>query len=356
MKILITGVCGFVGSRLAFSLKDRLAEVEIVGLDNLSRRGSETNLAPLKAVGCQVFHGDVRSDEDVREIPKVDWIIDCAANPSVMAGLSGGTRQLVGHNLGGTLNLLEKCRADQAGLVLLSSSRVYSIEALNALPLEATKTRLRPTPFTEGSSVAGFSERGVSEAFPTTAPISIYGATKLASEVMALEYGSAFGFPVWINRCGVIAGSGQFGRIDQGIFSFWIYQWLKSGRLSYIGFGGRGLQVRDFLAPSDLSNLVHKQLTLVPGDRPRIVNVGGGNDRAMSLAELSAWCREAIGSDVAVLNSTESRPFDIPYFVTDSSLAEQVWQWAPQERAHDTLEGILKWAQANRDLLAVFGS
>ena len=58
---------------------------------------------------------------------------------------------------------------------------------------------------------------------------------------MALEYAAAFGFPLWIDRCGVIAGPGQFGRIDQGIFSYWIYQWQRGKPLSYIGFGGKGL-------------------------------------------------------------------------------------------------------------------
>jgi CDP-paratose 2-epimerase len=85
----------------------------------------------------------------------------------------------------------------------------------------------------------GFSELGVSENFSTTAPISLYGATKLASEVMALEYATMFDFPLWIDRCGVIAGAGQFGKPDQGIFSFWIYQWLLGKPLKYIGFGGR---------------------------------------------------------------------------------------------------------------------
>ena len=114
MKILITGIAGFVGSRLAEFFKTNIADCEIVGIDNLSRRGSETNLAFLKTLGCQFIHGDIRVTDDVNDLPKVDWIVDCAANPSVLAGINGGTSQLIGHNLQGTLNILEKCRKDNA--------------------------------------------------------------------------------------------------------------------------------------------------------------------------------------------------------------------------------------------------
>jgi len=70
-------------------------------------------------------------------------------------------------------------------------------------------------------------------------PLSLYGSTKLASETLALEYGAAYGFPVWINRCGVLAGAGQFGTAKQGIFLFWLHAWHSRRPLRYIGFGGK---------------------------------------------------------------------------------------------------------------------
>jgi CDP-paratose 2-epimerase len=352
VKLLITGAAGFVGSRLAEELKARFADLELVGVDNLSRRGSETNLPLLSRLGCAFFHGDVRNEEDLAELPRVDWVLDCAANPSVLAGIAGGTRPLVAHNLGGTLNVLEKCRRDGAGLVLLSSSRVYSIAALAGLPLDEAGTRVRLRP---GAALpAGVSVAGVSESFSTAAPISLYGATKLASEVMALEYGATFGFPVWIDRCGVIAGPGQFGKIDQGIFAFWIYQWLRRRPLAYIGYGGSGLQVRDFLAPGDLAVLLERQLRARDRQAPRVVNVGGGEARAMSLRELSDWCRKAIGTEHPIGSVAETRPFDIPYYVTDSALAEEVWGWRPTEPRDQTLEAMLRWARENPAALEVF--
>src|SRR6185312_13208555 len=97
---------------------------------------------------------------------------------------------------------------------------------------------------------------GVAENFSTQAPVSLYGSAKLASELLSLEYGEAFGFPVFVNRCGVLAGAGQFGKADQGIFSFWIHSWKSKRPLKYIGFGGQGHQVRDCLHPRDLTTLL----------------------------------------------------------------------------------------------------
>ena len=354
MKILITGAAGFVGSRLAQAFRASLENVTLLGLDNLSRRGSETNLPLLRELGCQFVHGDVRNLDDVQALPKADWIVDCAALPNVMAGINGGSAQLVGHNLIGTLNLLEKCRQDRAGFLMLSTSRVYSIDRLREIPLQTQGERFVPDtsqPFPTGSGA-----QGITEAFSTMAPVSLYGATKLASEVMALEYALAYDFPLWINRCGVIAGPGQFGKIDQGIISFWLYQWMQGKPLSYIGFGGRGCQVRDFLHPTDLAALICRQLQAPNHDGPKIINAGGGTESAISLRELSGYCASKYDSHRDVAAVPETRPFDIPYYVTDNFLAESVWNWKPQMSSTETLDSIADWAETNRALIeAGFG-
>jgi CDP-paratose 2-epimerase len=352
MRLLVTGICGFVGSELSEALLGRISGLEIVGIDNLSRRGSELNLARLKGLGCRVVHGDIRLPEDLDELPRVDWVLDCAAIPTVLAGLTGGVSQLVGNNLTGTLHLLEKCRRERAGLIILSSSRVYSIPALGAIPLRRTADRFEidtSVPLPEGISA-----EGVGESFSTEAPVSLYGGTKLASERMALEYGYAFNFPVRLNRCGVIAGPGQFGRIDQGIFSYWVYQWIRRRRLAYIGFGGEGFQVRDFLAPVDLADLVALQLQEPARNAPAIVNVGGGRDRSLSLRQLSAFCERATSISHQIESEPETRPYDIPYYVTDCGLVDRHWGWQPQEPAERTLEAIVRWAHDHRDQLSSF--
>ena len=363
MKILITGICGFVGSTLAHSLLDSVPALQLVGLDNFIRPGAESNRAALKARGVKLFHGDIRAASDLEPLPAVDWVVDAAANPSVLAGIDGKTssRQLIEHNLLGTVNMLEFCKTHRAGFVLLSTSRVYSIAPLASLPVVIDRGAYRPD--TEQPLPAGVSAAGVHESFATTAPVSLYGATKLTSEALALEYGETFNFPVWVNRCGVLAGAGQFGRPDQGIFAYWINTHLRRRPLKFIGFDGLGHQVRDCLHPRDIAPLLLKQFACPepaeraattppapaaagPGLSPRICNVAGGADASMSLRQLTAWCDGRFGAHSAA-SDPQPRPFDIPWMVLDSTHASKVWGWQPQTPLLAVLEEIAVHAQKN---------
>jgi CDP-paratose 2-epimerase len=350
MKVLITGICGFVGSRLAVAIRERLPQTEVFGIDNLLRPGSERNRVDLASKKIKFLHGDVRMRSDVEAIPACDWVIDAAANPSVLAGVDGRSspRQLGEHNLVGTLNILEYCREKKAGLVLLSSSRVYSIRDLAALPVREHK-RAFVLDAAKSSSV-GVSEAGMAESFPVRQPISLYGATKLSSEIMAVEYGSTFGFPVWIDRCGVLAGAGQFGTAEQGIFSYWLHAHAARLRLRYIGFGGCGYQVRDAFHPEDLADLVTAQMRRDPPADP-IYNAGGGASNAMSLAQLTRWCDDRFGK-----HQPESdpwpRPYDIPWVVIDSTRISQEFGWAPKCSLSSILEEIAIHVRNNPDWLA----
>ncbi len=353
MKILVTGACGFVGSTLIRRWVEQGAH-EIVGLDNFMRPGSEQNRAALRALGVAVRHADIRLASDFETLPGVDVVVDAAANPSVLAGIDGHTssRQLVEHNLIGTVNVLEYCRAHRATLVALSTSRVYALTPLAGLPVRVVDDAFEPD---EGSLLpAGLTSQGVDETFSTASPVSLYGATKLASEQLALEYGSTYNFPVWVNRCGVLAGAGQFGRADQGIFAYWVNSWLRKRTLRYIGFGGRGHQVRDCLHPADLVPLIDRQITTGDQDLPRVTNVGGGVQSARSLAQLSAWCRSRLG-DRPVEPVLDTRPFDIPWMVLDSSLARDRWNWAPFRTTESILEEILNHATQHPDWLDLTG-
>lgn len=351
MKVFISGVCGFVGSKLALGLLRSGHEVS--GCDNFIRPGSERNLPLLEAAGVEVWRGDVRFEKDLERAGGMSWIVDAAANPSVLAGVDGMTssRELLEHNLWGTVNLLETCRREGAGMILLSTSRVYSIEALCALPL-----KVKGEAFVMEESGGSFSPSGIMEEFSTNAPISFYGASKLASEQIALEYGAAFDFPVWINRCGVMAGAGQFGRADQGIFSYWIHSWARGAPLKYIGFDGMGHQVRDCLHPEDLLDLVLKQMMFPAqgegGRRPRILNVGGGAASAMSLRELSSWCTAEFGPRDVIADLT-SRPFDLPWVVLDSSRSGEIWRWKPRRTVRDICSEIARHARENPDWLDI---
>lgn len=355
MKILITGACGFVGSTLARELRAHLGNsgLEISGIDNLCRPGSELNRRAMDSLGISVRHGDIRMASDLEAVGAVDWVIDAAANPSVLAGVDGRTssRQLVEHNLQGTVNLLEFCKQHRAGFILLSTSRVYSIPPLADLAVEVVDGAFRPAK--RGDAILGLSKEGVSEEFSTAPPVSLYGATKVASELLALEYHHTFGLPVWIDRCGVMAGAGQFGHPAQGIFSYWINAHLRRQPLRYIGFGGSGFQVRDCLHPRDLVPLLLKQMEVRGADpRPRVVNVSGGNASSMSLAQLTAWCDERFGPH-RVDASTEPRPFDIPWMVLDSAKASRIWDWSPRVSVGEILSEIAEHARQNPEWLQI---
>jgi CDP-paratose 2-epimerase len=296
------------------------------------------------------LHGDLRNPSDIESLPACDWIIDAAANPNVLAGIDGKTssRQLVEHNLTGTTNLLEFAKHWKSGLILLSTSRVYSIAALAKISVKQQGQRFVPA--LEQAFPIGATERGISEDFSTEPPLSLYGATKRASEILALEYAETFGLPLFINRCGVLAGAGQFGKIDQGIFSYWIHSYARKRPLKFIGFDGSGFQVRDCLHVHDLARLVERQLNFPDKKAPKICNVSGGLQQSASLKELSDWCAARFGK-VAIHAEPKNRPFDIAWVVLDSARAEEHWTWSPKISLHKIWEEIARHAEENPNWL-----
>jgi CDP-paratose 2-epimerase len=355
VKILVSGSCGFVGRCIIEQLLAHDSQLSLYGVDNFSRAGSHLNVEPLKAIGVSVIHGDVRTASDLESLPSVDWIIDAAANPSVLAGVDGKTssRQLLENNLYGTINLLELAKRFGAGFTLISTSRVYSAKALAGLPTVSSGKAMHVD--TSATLPKGVSGAGVSEEFSTEPPLSLYGVSKLASELIALEYADAFDMPVWINRCGVLAGAGQFGRADQGIFAYWINAYLRRANLRYIGFDGTGSQTRDCCHPADLVPLLLAQFRQSGKEKPRIVNLGGGAKNAISLAQLSDWCAERFGAR-QVESDRQARPFDVPWLVMDYGLAQQTWEWKPTRDLQSILDEIATHAEARPDWLQISGA
>ncbi|TAN63101.1 NAD-dependent epimerase/dehydratase family protein, partial [bacterium] len=115
--ILITGGAGFIGSNLAVSFKRKYPGLKIIALDNLKRRGSELNLARLKSERISFIHADIRNPEDLCLEHGFGLMIECSAEPSVMAGVGNNPAYIINTNLTGTINCLELCRKHRADIV-----------------------------------------------------------------------------------------------------------------------------------------------------------------------------------------------------------------------------------------------
>jgi CDP-paratose 2-epimerase len=344
MRVLISGGAGFVGSHLARAFRGKWPKGEVVVLDNLRRRGSEMNLPLFKQAGIRFAHGDVRNRSDLFELEgNFDCFVDASAEPSVLAGLKGDPDYVIETNLGGTLNALAFARARAGTFVFLSTSRVYSMEPLRRLSLKETPTRFECAP---DQKVEGLRGGALTESFSTATARSLYGASKLASEMFVQEYAGTYGMKAVINRCGVLCGPGQFGKTDQGVFSLWVFNHLFNQPLKYLGYGGKGKQVRDLLHPADLFDLVEKQIAALKAPSAKIYNAAGGIPGSVSLAEFTALCREATGREVPIESQAETHGADVPYLVLDSSAAAKDFGWQPKRSPKDIATEIAAWAKS----------
>lgn len=337
-RVLVTGGAGFVGSNLCVHLATARPDWDVVALDNLMRRGSELNLPRLRAAGVRFVHGDVRVKGDLLSLARLDAVVECSAEPSALAGVDGSPEYVVQTNLLGAANCLELARRDAAQLIFLSTSRVYPYGPLDALPHTETPTRFE------------LADRvGIDESFPLSGPRTIYGATKLAAELLIAEYAAAYGLATVIDRCGVIAGPWQMGRVDQGVFTWWALAHVLGRPLRYIGYGGSGKQVRDLLHVDDLAALVTEQL-----DEPwrwagETVNVGGGRDVSLSLAETTDLCAELSGNTVPVEASGQERPGDVRIYLSDCSRLHAHTDWRPRHDARSILADVVRWIEDERE-------
>jgi CDP-paratose 2-epimerase len=346
-RVLVTGGAGFVGSNLSIALAAG-SDREVIAFDNLHRRGSELNLPRLEDAGVRFVRGDVREPRDLGRLPRIDAIVECSAEPSVMSGVSGDTSYVFHTNLTGAYNCLELARRDRAGMVFLSTSRVYPVAALESIRLEEGPTRYE---IAAEQELEGVSPAGVSERFPMRGARTLYGSTKYAAELLIDEYRASFGIRAVVDRCGVIAGPWQMGKVDQGVFTHWMFSHHFGHALRYIGYGGSGKQVRDLVHIDDLTGLVRDQLSDLERWDGLVLNVGGGAEVSLSLLETTEICRRMTGNEVEIEPVAEGRPGDVPIYLSDCTELYRYTDWRPQRDAEQTLRDIHNWIAENEDAL-----
>jgi CDP-paratose 2-epimerase len=309
-NILITGGAGFVGSTLSIGLKLRYPNYRIIALDNLRRRGSELNLSRLREAGVEFVHGDIRNQEDLTEFTQLDFILDASADPSVLSGINSPVMPLINANLGGTVNCLELAQKTGAAFIFLSTSRIYPIRNLEIAAFEELDTRFI---WKDEQTMRGISSKGVTEDFPLEGSRSFYGTTKLASELLITEYNELKGLKSTINRCGVISGPWQMGKVDQGVLVLWLARHYNN----------------------------------------QTINVGGGLENSFSLQELTILCEEITGNKIRIKPVMENRTADVRIYVSDCSKLNQIngGAWKPKKSMKDLVADTFAWMQANENNL-----
>jgi len=346
-RILITGGAGFIGSNLACFLKGALKNHEIICMDNLVRAGSEINAARLKKSGVIFKKGDVRKKNDLLRFSRIDTIIDCCAEPSVLAGFDDPV-YTIDTNLIGTINCLELAKKEKCHMIFLSTSRVYPIRLINDIPYDEKDSRFD---YKEDAKGVGYSFDGISEEFNLNGVRSLYGATKMASEHLIHEYIDIFGIRAVINRFGVIAGPWQMGRIDQGLIGYWIARHLYGGTLKFIGYKGSGKQLRDVLHVDDLCELVLYEMLHMKELNSLVFNVGGGRNRTFSLLELTGLARKITGRTMDITPILEPRRADVRIYITDNGYVSKLTGWKPKRSLGDVVEDTYQWMKENKDQL-----
>jgi len=344
-SVVIAGGAGFIGSSIGVRLLQK--GWKVTSLDNLSRRGSDALMRRVTDLGGQFVHGDIRCPEDFRKLT-ADYsaFIDCSAEPSVLAGAKGDDALfMLNNNLVGSIHCFEFARVRRLPLLFLSTSRVYPYPWLNGLHYREAATRIELA-----DAGPGVSAHGVTVDAPLHGVRSLYGASKLASELILQEYCHHYDFPAIINRCGVIAGPWQLGKVDQGVFTHWLVCHYFGKPLNYVGFGGTGKQVRDLLHIEDLTDLIVNQLQAIHHYRGAVFNVGGGARGSLSLLETTAICQALTGKKIPIGPILETRPADVPWYVTDSGATETAFQWAPQRLPDQILKDTFDWLRANEAL------
>jgi CDP-paratose 2-epimerase len=317
VRVLVTGSSGLIGSELV-AYFDAKAEL-VAGVDNNMRadffgRGGDTrwNLRRLEETCARFRHHelDVRDraglDRLFADAAGFDLVIHCAAQPSHDLAASRPLDDF-DVNAVGTLNVLEATRrhAPDAVFVLLSTNKVYG-DAPNELPLVELPTRwdyARPE-----------DHDGITEELRIDRSMhSVFGASKVAADVMTQEYGRYFGMKTHCLRGGCLTGPNHSGVELHGFLSYLVKTQLAGG--TYRVFGYKGKQVRDNIHSVDVARAVE---AIYGAPRPGAVyNIGGGRDNSCSILEAFALVERVTGRRMRHEYVEQARAGDHMCYITN---------------------------------------
>jgi CDP-paratose 2-epimerase len=336
--ILITGGAGFIGVNLADRLICRGHHVTI--LDNLSRRGTDKNVAWLESMHGDDFDlivGDIR-DATVcaGSIRDAEVIYHLAGQTAVTTSITDPATDFDINALG-TFNLLEAARRCGHDPIVLFSSTNKVYGGMEELAVVETET---------GYVLPDLSA-GIDESRPLDFH-SPYGCSKGAADQYVRDYARIYGLPTIVFRQSCVYGPRQMGVEDQGWLAWFIIAAVSGRPLTIYG---NGKQVRDVLYVDDLLDALEAAVDRIEVTAGEVYNIGGGPQRAISIwQEFKPLLEAALGHEVAEPDYAETRPGDQPIFIADTTKATRNFGWEPRVTPAEGIALLAEWASANRSL------
>jgi CDP-paratose 2-epimerase len=336
MKVIVTGGCGFIGSNICVFLKN--LSFDVISVDNCSKTYSKLNLKRLNSLNIKNYNIDISNKNKFIKLNfKSDIIIDCCADPVVESSRKDILKN-INNNLITTYNVLEKAKKDKSKLIFLSTSRIYPIKDSYQKFKMFYKKKNKKDLFDEKSNIIGAK--------------TIYGFSKLSSEMLIKEYNYAFNIDYLINRCGLITGPWQFGKVEQGLVSLWLWKHLnKDNNLYYKGYNGSGNQIRDILFINDLCELVYLQIKKFKKIKNQTFCVGGGIKNSANLNELTKNCEVITKNKLQIKHDLGTSIYDIPFYITSLDKVKKYYNWHPKIDLKIGLYTILEWMKKNYTLI-----
>lgn len=318
--VLITGSCGLIGSEAVRFFAEK--GYETVGIDNNMRRyffGEDGSVAWVakrlheEIPGYRHHDVDIRDEDAIGKIfselgSELELVIHAAAQPSHdWAAREPITDFTI--NANGTLVLLEATRryAPDATFVFTSTNKVYG-DRPNSLPLIEERTRWELDPSHP------YHERGIDESMSIDASKhSLFGASKVAADVLTQEYGRYFGMKTGVFRGGCLTGPAHSAAELHGFLGY-LVKCAVSGR-PYTIFGYKGKQVRDNIHSYDLINAFwHFARDPKPG---AVYNIGGSRHSNCSVLEAISLIEDVCGARLSYTVSDEARSGDHIWWISD---------------------------------------